>query len=277
VAGRTVVIASGKGGVGKTTVAANVGSALALRGRKVVLIDANFGLRNLDTVLGLESLVRSDLGDVVSGKRKVEEAMVKDGRFGELYLISAPDRGIGDAVAPEKLKEVCDQLKQQFDYVIVDSPNGLESGFRVTLAPADEAILVATPEVSAVCNADRVIGLLQKAGIPKPGLVLNRVRHQMVRRGDMLTVGDIVGLLGLPLIGLIPEHEEVVVATNRGLPLVRSRLSWCGKAFRDVAARLEGEKVGMPGLRVRFNRAVAVGNRLQGIWTGRQPPVDTAR
>jgi septum site-determining protein MinD len=239
--GRTVVVTSGKGGVGKTTTVANVGCALALRGRKVVLIDANFGLRNLDMILGLEGRIRFDLGDVVSGKCVVEQAMVKDERAGELYLISAPEWNGSGSVTSEQLSEVCDRLKQEFDYVIVDSPNGLETGFRVALAPADEAILVATPEVSAVCNADRVIGLLQKAGIPKPSLVLNRVQHQMVRRGDMLRVEDIWELLELPLVGLIPEHDEVVIATNRGAPVALRNRSWCGNAFREVAARLEGE------------------------------------
>lgn len=241
--GRAVLVTSGKGGVGKTTTTANVGLALAMRGRRVVLVDANLGLRNLDLVLGLETQTGYDLGQVMAGKCAVEQAMVRDKRVAELYLIPAPEAPLATLVTPERIQEMYAQLKEQFDYVLIDSPNGLERGFRAVAAPADLAILVATPDIAAVCNADRVIDLLAQLRVPRPSLVVNRIRYRMVKRGDMLAIEDITELLGLPLLGLIPEHEDIVVAANRGLPSAYLPKSRCGRAFRQVAARLEGEEV----------------------------------
>lgn len=241
--GRAILVTSGKGGVGKTTTTANVGFALAMRGRRVVLIDANLGLRNLDLALGVEALIRYDLGDVIAGKCTVEQAMVKDQRADELYLIPAPEGALRTPVSPERMEEVCSGLKERFDYILIDSPNGLEDAFRAVAAPADRAILVATPDVSAICNADRVIELLSRSHVPRPDLVLNRIRYRMVKRGDMLSVEDVAELLGLPLLGLVPEHEDIVVAANRGTPSVCKPNSWPGRAFREVAACLEGEYI----------------------------------
>ena len=236
-------MASGKGGVGKTTTAANVGVALALRGRSVVLIDANFGLRNLDVVLGLESRISYDLSHVLEGSCKIEQAMVKYDRAGELHLVAAPEgRGV-PAATKIQMKRLCARLKRRFDYVIIDCPNGLESGFKLAVSPADQALLVATPEVSSVRNVDRIMRLLHSTGISTLGLVLNRIRYRMVKRGDMMAIDDIPQLLNTPLLGLVPERQEIVVAANRGIPSVFRLRSPCGLAFSAVAARMDGEDV----------------------------------
>jgi septum site-determining protein MinD len=240
--GRTIVVTSGKGGVGKTTTTANVGTALAMRGKKVVLIDMDIGLRNLDVVLGLENRIVYDLVQVVEGQCKLHQAMIRDKTIGELYLIPAAQTRDKTAVKPEQLKALCEELRKEFDYILIDSPAGIEQGFQTALAPCQQAILVTTPEVSAVRDADRVIGLVEAHGLPRPDLVLNRVRYQMVRRGEMMSTEDVLGLLGVRLLGIIPDDEDIVVSTNRGMPAVRNPRSWSGRAFSNVAARLEGEE-----------------------------------
>ena len=240
-AGRTIVVTSGKGGAGKTTTVANIGTALALRGRKVVLVDANFGLRNLDIILGLERRILYDLSQVFDGTCFLEEALVKDDRAGELYMLGAPEsRDVSEAVAGQ-MQRLCEQLSDQFDYILIDSPNGLESGFHVAVSAAGEALVVTTPDVSAIRNVDSVMRALHKAGVLPLGLVLNRVRCNMVRRGEMLTVDEIPDLLESPLLGLVPERQEVVVAANRGTPSTLKARSRSGKAFRTLAARIDGE------------------------------------
>jgi septum site-determining protein MinD len=242
-AGKTVVITSGKGGVGKTTTTANVGTALAMRGKKVVMIDTDIGLRNLDVVVGLENRIVYDLVQVVEGQCKVQQAMIRDRNVGDLYLIPAAQTRDKSAIRPEQLKDLCEQLKKDFDYVLIDSPAGIEQGFQTAIAPADQALLVTTPEVSAVRDADRVIGLIEAAGLPPANLVLNRIRSHMVKRGDMMSTEDILGLLSVKLIGTVPDDEDIVVSTNKGVPAARDPKSWSGRAFRNIAARLEGEEV----------------------------------
>ena len=239
-AGRTIVVTSGKGGVGKTTTVANVGAALALRGRKVVLIDANFGLRDLDIVLGLEHRILYDIFQVFDGTCLWEEALVKDERAGELYLLSAPDSGDAPQDAAGRMQRLCEQLGERFDYILIDSPNGLESGFSVAVSAATEALVVTTLDVPAVRNVDSVMRALHRAGVSPMGLVVNRIRYSMVKRGDMLAVEDIPELLGLELLGLIPDGQEVVVAANRGTPSALKARSRPGKAFRALAARVDG-------------------------------------
>ena len=242
-AGKTIVVTSGKGGVGKTTTTANVGTALAMRGKRVVMIDTDIGLRNLDVVLGLENRIVYDLVQVVEGQCKLQQAMIRDKNVGDLFLIPAAQTRDKSAVTPEQLQEVCAQLKKDFDYVLIDSPAGIEQGFQTALAPADLALLVTTPEVSAVRDADRVIGLIEAAGLPPASIILNRIRSHMVRRGDMMSTEDILGLLSVTLIGVVPDDEDIVVSTNRGIPAVRNAKSWSGTAFRNIAARLDGEEV----------------------------------
>lgn len=246
--GTAIVVTSGKGGVGKTTTSANVGSALAQAGRKVVLVDADIGLRNLDLVMGLENRIVYDLVDVVEGYARLKNALIRDKRFSDLYLLPAAQTKDKTAVTPEQMRQVVDELKGEFDYVIVDCPAGIEQGFRNAIAGADDAIIVTTPEVAAVRDADRIIGLLEAEGFTHPKLVINRIRPQMVRRGDMMEIDDILDILAIELIGVVPDDEFIVVSTNRGEPAVLHPDSRAGQAYRDIARRLEGEEVAFASL-----------------------------
>ena len=239
--GKTFVITSGKGGVGKTTATANLGAGLALRGRKVVVIDTDIGLRNLDVVMGLENRIVYDLVDVVEGRCRLNQALIRDKHTKELYLIPAAQTRDKTAVSPEQMRELCQQLRQEFEYVVIDSPAGIEQGFRNAIAAADRAIVVTTPEVSAIRDADRVIGLLEAAELPMPDLVINRVRPGMVKQGDMMDKDDILELLSVNMIGLVPDDNLIIVATNRGIPIVHNPKSWSGEAFRRIAARIDGD------------------------------------
>ena len=242
-AGRTIVITSGKGGVGKTTTVANLGCGLALRGRRVVMIDADIGLRNLDVVLGLENRIVFDLVDVVEKKCRLRQAMIRDKRFEGLYLLPAAQTREKDAVAPEQMQAVCRELREEFDYVLVDCPAGIEQGFKNAVAGAEEAIIVTTPEVSSVRDADRIVGLLQARDLTDPWLVINRIRPDMVRKGDMMDIDDVNDILALDLLGIIPDDESVITSTNRGEPVVVERGSRAGEAFRNIAGRIEGENI----------------------------------
>lgn len=238
-----IVITSGKGGVGKTTTTANIGTGLALSGKKVVLIDTDIGLRNLDVVMGLENRIVYDLVDVVEGFCRVKQALIKDKRYEGLYLLPAAQTRDKTAVNPQQMMKLCDELKQEFDYIIIDCPAGIEQGFKNAIAGADRAIVVTTPEVSAVRDADRIIGLLEANELRNPKLLVNRVRMDMVKRGDMMTIDDIIDILAIGLIGVVPDDEKIIVSTNRGEPAVTDDKSAAGQAYRNIARRLEGEEV----------------------------------
>ena len=241
---RIITITSGKGGVGKTTIVANLGTALAQLGKKVALIDADFGLRNLDLLLGLENRVVYTILEAIAGECSIEKALVKDKRQPGLALLPAAQNRNKEAVSPEQMKEIVSKITPNFDYLIVDCPAGIELGFRNAIAAAKEAIIVTTPEMAAVRDADRVIGLLEAEGIKKINLIVNRLRAEMVQLDKMISVEDIIDLLVIPLIGIVPEDERVIVSTNRGEPIVlEERPSLPGMAFRNIARRLEGEEV----------------------------------
>lgn len=239
--GRTIVITSGKGGVGKTTATANIGTALSLMGRSVVLVDADIGLRNLDIIMGLEGRVVYTSMDVVDGKCPLPKALVR-GRTDSLRLLAASQRNNKNEFPIERMKEIVDELKESFDYVILDCPAGIEQGFRMSTTAANEAIIITTPEVSAIRDADRVIGLVQEIGIEKPLLIINRLSAEMIERGDMMGPQDILDILAIDLIGIIPEDREIIVATNKGLPLTLTKNSPSGEAYKRIARRINGER-----------------------------------
>lgn len=241
---RIIVITSGKGGVGKTTVTANLGMALARLGRKVALVDADFGLRNLDLLLGLENRVVYTAIEVLAGECRLEQALVKDKRIQGLVLLPAAQNRTKESVTPDQMKQLIVMLADQYDYILIDSPAGIEMGFKNAIAPAQEALIVTTPEIAAVRDADRVVGLLEAQNIKRSHLIVNRLRPGMVQANDMMSVEDVQEILAIPLIGVVPEDERVIVSTNRGEPLVLAEnLSLPGLAIYDIARRLEGEQV----------------------------------
>jgi septum site-determining protein MinD len=241
--GKVVTITSGKGGVGKTTAAANLGAALAALGKRVVCVDADIGLRNLDVVLGLENRIVYDLVDIVEGRCRMRQAMIRDKRLPELFLIPSAQTRDKSAVSPSDLVHLCDELRSEQDWILIDSPAGIERGFRNAIAPADMIIVVTNPEVSAVRDADRIIGLVEAEEKGSPLLMINRIKPNMVKRGDMLSAQDVLELLAIRLIGLVPEDEEVITSTNRGVPVVMDGKSRAGQAFRNIARRLLGTEV----------------------------------
>lgn len=242
---KVITITSGKGGVGKTTVTANLAAALAMLGRRVVAIDSDIGLRNLDVVMGLENRIVYDLVDVIEGRCRLNQALIRDKRFPELHLIPAAQTRDKMAISPSDIVLVCDQLRQEMDYVLIDSPAGIERGFRNAIAPADEVIIITNPEVSAVRDADRIIGLIEAEEKGPGALIINRLKPKMVAKGDMLSVGDVVDILAINLLGVVPEDETILVSTNRGLPVAMNATnsSSASQAFRNIAQRLEGENV----------------------------------
>lgn len=242
-AARVVTVTSGKGGVGKTTATANIAAALAAEGHKVVCIDADIGLRNLDVVLGLENRIVYDLVDVVEGRCRLRQAMIRDKRLPELYLIPAAQTRDKSAVSPSDMVRLADELRADYDWLLIDSPAGIERGFRNAIAPADTVIVVTNPEVSAVRDADRIIGLIEAEEKGPARLVVNRVKPELVRRGDMLAIEDILELLAVDLIGIVPEDDRVVLSTNRGVPITLDGKSQAGQAFRNIASRLQGKQV----------------------------------
>ena len=241
--GKAVVITSGKGGVGKTTAVANLGTALGLMGQRVVVIDADIGLRNLDVVMGLENRIVYDLVNVIEGTCRMKQALIKDRRTDGLYLMPAAQTRQKSAIQPDQMQELCEELRQDFDYILIDSPAGIEQGFRNAMAGAAEAIIITTPEVSAIRDADRVIGLLEAEGMGSPTLIINRVQANMVREGDMVSRDDILELLAVDLLGIVPEDRDIIVSTNRGIPVVHDPKSKSGEAFRRIAGRMEGDEV----------------------------------
>lgn len=242
--GEVIVITSGKGGVGKTTTSANLGTGLALIGKKVALVDADIGLRNLDVVMGLENRIVYDLVDVVEGNCRIKQALIKDKRYSGLFLLPAAQTRDKNAVSPEQMQKLCQSLKdEQFDYIIIDCPAGIEQGFKNAIAGADKAIVVTTPEVSAVRDADRIIGLLEANCLNNPVLILNRLRPDMVKRGDMMTIEDVTEILAIDILGVVPDDESIVVATNKGEPAVTDPESKAGQAYRNITKRILGEDV----------------------------------
>lgn len=241
--GKVLTITSGKGGVGKTTATANIGAALAAQGQKVVCLDADIGLRNLDLVLGLENRIVYDLVDVVEGRCRLRQAMLRDKRLPNLFLLPAAQTRDKTAVSPSDMVRVCEELRGEYDWILIDSPAGIERGFRNALAPADEVIVITNPEVSAVRDADRIIGLVEAEEKGPIHLIINRLNPQMVKKGDMLTAEDVLELLAVRLLGIVPEDETVVVNTNRGMPVSLDGKSKAGQAFRNIALRLLGQEV----------------------------------
>ncbi|WP_374723842.1 septum site-determining protein MinD [Calidifontibacillus erzurumensis] len=241
--GEAIVITSGKGGVGKTTTSANLGTALALSGKKVCLVDTDIGLRNLDVVMGLENRIIYDLVDVVEERCKLQQALIKDKRFECLYLLPAAQTKDKSAVMPDQMKKLVNELKQDFDYVLIDCPAGIEQGFKNAVAGADKAIVVTTPEVSSVRDADRIIGLLEQEEIEPPKLIVNRIRHHMMKSGDMLDVDEIVSILAIDLLGIVGDDDTVIKASNSGEPIALDPTSKASIAFRNMARRILGESV----------------------------------
>ncbi len=240
--GEVIVVTSGKGGVGKTTTTANVGTGLAKLDKKVVLIDTDIGLRNLDVVMGLENRIVYNLVDVIEGNCKINQAFIKVKGYNNFYLLPSAQTRDKTAITPEQMKKLTDQLKEEFDYVIIDCPAGIEQGFHNAIAGADRALVVTTPEVSAVRDADRIIGLLEANEIKKIHLIVNRLRMDMVKRGDMMSSDDVVEILAVPLIGVVPDDENIVISTNQGAPLVGNN-TLAGKAYMNICKRVDGEEV----------------------------------
>lgn len=245
---QVITITSGKGGVGKTTTTANLGIALARRGKKVVCIDTDIGLRNLDVVMGLENRIVYDLVDVVEGRARLRQALIRDKRLPELALIPAAQTRDKTAVKPDQMIKLTEDLKKDFDIILLDSPAGIEQGFKNALAPSDMVLLVTTPEVSAVRDADRIIGLVEAAEKPAPRLILNRVRAAMIKRGEMMTTEDVLEILAIDLIGIVPEDESIITSTNRGQPVALEERTAAGAAYGRIADRLLGNDVPFPPL-----------------------------
>ena len=240
--GEVIVVTSGKGGVGKTTTTANIGTGLAKLNKKVVLIDTDIGLRNLDVVMGLENRIVYNLVDVIEGNCKRNQALIRDKRYENLFLLPAAQTKDKTSVTPEQMKKLTEELKEEFDYVILDCPAGIEQGFKNAIAGADRALVVTTPEVSAVRDADRIIGLLEANEIKKTHLIVNRLRADMVKRGDMMSADDVIDILAVELIGQVPDDENIVIATNNGEPLVGDN-SLAGQAYMNICRRITGEQV----------------------------------
>lgn len=240
--GEVIVVTSGKGGVGKTTTTANVGTGLAMLDKKVVLIDTDIGLRNLDVVMGLENRIVYNLVDVIEGNCRIRNALIKDKRYPNLYLLPSAQTRDKNSVTPEQMRKLSEELKEEFDYIIMDCPAGIEQGFHNAIAGADRALVITTPEVSAVRDADRIIGLLEANEIDQTYLIVNRLRMDMVKRGDMMSSEDVTEILAIDLIGVVPDDEHIVISTNQGEPLVGSD-SLAGTAYMNIARRLIGEEI----------------------------------
>ncbi|KMT21543.1 septum site-determining protein MinD [Clostridium cylindrosporum] len=241
--GVAIVITSGKGGVGKTTTTANIGTALAMMGKKVVVIDADIGLRNLDLLLGLENRIVYNLVDVVEGTCRLKQALIKDKRFDNMFLLPTAQTKDKTAVNPSQMQKLVNGLKEEYDYVIIDCPAGIEHGFENAVAGADRAIIVTTPEVSAVRDADRIIGKLEAKGLENHELIVNRIKHEMTLKGEMLNIDDMTDILAIKLLGIVPDDEKIVMSTNRGEPTVMDNDSRAGQAYRNIAKRITGEEV----------------------------------
>lgn len=241
---RVITVTSGKGGVGKTTIVANLGVALAMQGQRVVIIDADVGLRNLDLMVGLENRIVYDLVDVIEGRCRLRQALVRDKRLSELFLLPAAQTRDKSAVQPDDMVRVCESLQEQHDFILIDSPAGIEQGFRYAIAPAGEILIITNPEIPAVRDADRVIGLIEAEEKGPARLIINRIKPDVVRRGEMLDIADVIELLAVDLVGVVPEDKAILTTANRGRPLAfSSDNSLAGRAFHNIARRLQGEDV----------------------------------
>lgn len=258
--GEVIVVTSGKGGVGKTTTTANVGTGLAKLDKKVILIDTDIGLRNLDVVMGLENRIVYNLVDVIEGNCRVKQALIKDKRYPNLYLLPSAQTRDKTAVTPEQMRKLADELREEYDYILMDCPAGIEQGFKNAIAGADRALVVTTPEVSAVRDADRIIGLLEANDMKQTHLIVNRLRPDMVKRGDMMSSDDVVEILAIGLIGVVPDDENIVISTNQGEPLVGTN-TLAGQAYMNVCRRILGEEVpflDLSGKQGLFNRLASL-------------------
>jgi septum site-determining protein MinD len=241
-----IVVTSGKGGVGKTTTSANLAAGLALTGKRVVVVDADIGLRNLDVILGLENRIVYDLVQVIEGECRLKQALIRDKRVEGLYLLPAAQTRDKNAVRPDDMRKLVDDLKVDHDIIIIDCPAGIEQGFKNSIAGADRALVVTTPEVSAIRDADRIIGMVEAHDLPEPELIINRYRAGMVQRGDMMNREDILEILAIPLLGIVPESEDIVISANRGQPVVFDEQSIVGAAYRRITQRVLGEQLDVP-------------------------------
>ncbi|MDU1854858.1 septum site-determining protein MinD [Clostridium baratii] len=241
--GVSIVITSGKGGVGKTTTTANIGTALAALGKKVVVVDGDTGLRNLDVLMGLENRIVYTIIDAIEGRCRLKQALIKDKRFPNLCLLPTAQTKDKDDISAQDMLKLVKELKEQFDYVLIDSPAGIEQGFENSVIGADKAIVVVNPEITSVRDADRVIGKLDAKGLEDHSVIVNRLNHEMTQRGDMLDVSDIIETLSIELLGVVPDDREITVSTNKGEPIVLEENAKSGKAFRNIAKRITGEKV----------------------------------
>ena len=251
--GEVIVITSGKGGVGKTTTAANIGTGLAMLDRKTVVVDTDIGLRNLDVVLGLENRIVYNLVDVISGSCRLNQALIKDRRHPQLFLLPSAQTKDKSAVSPEQMIKLTEELKEEFDYVLLDCPAGIEQGFRNAVAGAERALVVTTPEVSAIRDADRIIGLLEAEGLRNIQLIINRLRPDMIARGDMMSVDDVTEILSVDLIGTIPDDEQIVIAATQGEPL-SGRKSLAEDEYRNICRRILGEDI--PFMEIRQKKGM---------------------
>ncbi len=259
--GKVIVVTSGKGGVGKTTTTANLGVGLSLDGNSVIVIDTDLGLRNLDVVMGLENRIIYNLVDVIEGRCRSKQAIIRDKRYPNLFLLPSAQTKDKTAISPEQMKKLTEELSQEYDYVILDCPAGIEQGFQNAIAGASQAIIVTTPEVSAIRDADRIVGLLENNNIKDCHLIINRIRMDMVKRGDMMSVEDVMEILAIPLIGIIPDDESVVIGTNQGEPVIGMD-SQAGQAYTNICKRMQGNEIEFLDL----NKKRGIFSKITGIF-----------
>ena len=263
--GESIVVTSGKGGVGKTTTTANIGTGLAALGKSVVVIDGDTGLRNLDVLMGLENRIVFTLLDVVENKCRLKQALIKDKRFPNLFLLPTAQTRDKDDVTPEQMLNLVTELKKEFDYVIIDCPAGIEQGFENAIVGADRALIVVNPEVTSVRDSDRVIGKLDARGLENHQLIVNRINYQMTKNGDMLDVSDILDSLAIKLIGVVPDDRTITVSTNRGEPVVLDNKAAAGQAFRNIARRITGESIPLMDLSINHDGFFSSLKKIFGI------------